>query len=69
MTQFKPDQLRNLVLLGHGSSGKTSLGEAILYNARVIKRLGKVEDGNTVSDYDPEEKSRGFSVLPGKTAR
>ncbi len=62
MTQFKPDQLRNLVLLGHGSSGKTSLGEAILYNARVIKRLGKVEDGNTVSDYDPEEKSRGFSV-------
>ena len=62
MSQFKPDQIRNLVLLGHGSSGKTSLGEALLFSAGAIKRLGKVEDGNTVSDYDPEEKSRGFSV-------
>ncbi|MGC9359135.1 MAG: elongation factor G [Anaerolineae bacterium] len=62
MTQFNPDRLRNLVLLGHGSSGKTSLSEALLFNAGVIQRLGTIEDGNTVSDYDPEEKSRGFSV-------
>ncbi|MGI6380843.1 MAG: elongation factor G [Anaerolineae bacterium] len=62
MTQFTPDRIRNLVLLGHGSSGKTSLGEALLYTAGAIKRLGKVEDGNTASDYDPEEKNRGFSV-------
>lgn len=50
MSQFKPDQIRNLVLLGHGSSGKTSLGEALLFSAGAIKRLGKVEDGNTVSE-------------------
>ncbi|MFQ6015114.1 MAG: elongation factor G [Anaerolineae bacterium] len=56
------DKLKNVVLLGHGSSGKTSLSEAMLYNAGVTNRLGKVDEGNTVSDYDAEEISRKISV-------
>jgi len=58
----KVDQLRNLVLLGHGNSGKTSLAEAMLYDAGVISRLGRIEDKNTVSDYEDEEQRRGLSV-------
>ena len=49
-------------MLGHGSSGKTSLGEAMLFGAGATTRLGRVEDKNTVSDYDDEEQARGFSV-------
>ena len=60
--EYKIEQLRNVVLLGHGSSGKTSLGEAMLFNAGAISRVGRVEDKNTVSDYDEEEQTRGFSV-------
>jgi len=60
--EYKIEQLRNVVLLGHGSSGKTSLGEAMLFNAGAISRMGRVEDKNTVSDYDEEEQTRGFSV-------
>jgi len=55
-------QIRNIVLLGHGGCGKTSLGEAMLYITKGTDRLGKVEDGNTVSDYDAEETKRGFSL-------
>lgn len=63
MRQYsKIEELRNLVLLGHGSSGKTSLAEAMLFNAGVISRLGRVEDKNTVSDYEEEEHRRGLSV-------
>jgi len=58
----KSARLRNLVFLGHGGSGKTSLAEAMLYDAGIISRLGRVEEGNTVSDYDEEEHRRGFSV-------
>lgn len=54
--------IRNIVLVGHGSSGKTSLAEAILHKTGMINRLGSVDEKNTVSDYDEEEKSRGNSI-------
>ncbi|HOK96358.1 MAG TPA: GTP-binding protein, partial [Anaerohalosphaeraceae bacterium] len=54
--------IRNIVLLGHGNAGKTSLVEAILHTAGVTTRLGSVEEKNTVSDYDDEEKQRGNSI-------
>jgi len=53
---------RNVVLLGHGGAGKTSLAEAILHKAGVINRLGSVDEKNTVSDFDEEEKNRGHSI-------
>jgi elongation factor G len=54
--------IRNIVLLGHGGVGKTSLAESILHKCGVINRLGTVTDKNTVSDFDDEEKSRGYSI-------
>lgn len=62
MKVYSVKQLRNVVLLGHGSAGKTSLAEAMLYNTGAISRLGKVEEGTTVSDYDPEELERRISI-------
>jgi len=62
MPTFDVHHLRNIVLLGHSSAGKTSLGEALLFSAGQTTRLGKVEEGNTVSDYDPEEVRRRISV-------
>jgi len=62
MKDYAVEGMRNVVLLGHGSSGKTSLSEAILFDAGAISRLGRVEDKNTTSDYDEEEQLRGFSV-------
>ena len=54
--------IRNVALVGHAGSGKTSLAEAVLFDAKVTTRIGKVEDGNTVSDYEPEENRRVSSV-------
>ena len=54
--------IRNVCFLGHGDSGKTSLAEAILFFTKNSDRHGRVPDGNTVSDYDPEEIKRGFSI-------
>jgi elongation factor G len=54
--------LRNEVLLGHSGSGKTSLGEAALFHTKATTRLGSITDGNTVSDFEPEEVKRGGSV-------
>lgn len=54
--------IRNLVVVSHGNAGKTTLSEAILFKRKIIGRMGKVEDGNTVSDYQPEEKERKFSI-------
>ena len=58
----KLGDIRNIVLLGHGGAGKTSLAEAILHKTGAINRLGVVEDKSTVGDYDDEEKSRGYSI-------
>ena len=56
---------RTYALVGHGGSGKTSVAEMLLFNAGVVNRLGKVEDGNTVLDYEPEEIKRRGSIQPG----
>ena len=62
MKSYKVEELRNLCLIAHSGAGKTSLTEAMLYNTGAISRLGRVDDGNTVSDYDPEEIRRRISV-------
>ena len=62
MNAYTSEQLRNVVLLGHSGAGKTMLGEAMLFASGVTNRLGRVEDGNTVSDYDAEEHARTYSI-------
>ncbi len=62
MNIYTTDKIRNVVLLGHGGSGKTSLVESMAYLAGITSRMGKVEDGNTVSDFGKEEQKRGISI-------
>ena len=62
MNIYTTDKIRNVVLLGHGGCGKTSLVEAMAYISGLTTRIGKVTDGNTISDYDKEEIKRKFSI-------
>ena len=62
MKNYASNRVRNVVLLGHSGSGKTTYAEAALYYSGATKRFGKVEDGNTVSDYDQDEIKKGFSL-------
>ena len=62
MKVYRTDEIRNVVLLGHGGCGKTSLVEAMAYVSGATNRMGKVADGNTISDFDKEEQKRGFSI-------
>ncbi|AKC64368.1 elongation factor G [Clostridium sporogenes] len=59
---YSTTNLRNIGIIGHSGSGKTSLVEAILYSTNTVDRLGNIEEGNTVSDYDTEEKKRKISI-------
>ncbi len=62
MKVYTTDKIRNVVLLGHGGSGKTSLVESMAYLSGITSRLGKITDGNTISDFGKEEQKRQFSI-------
>ena len=62
MQKYGLDNIRNTVLLSHGGAGKTSVAEAILFTAGAINRLGKVDEGSSTSDYDPDEIKRKISI-------
>ena len=62
MATFPVNRIRNVCIMGHGGDGKTSLVESLLFTAGVIDRVGKVPEGNTVCDFDPEEVKRQFSI-------
>ena len=62
MAEFQTKDIRNIALMGHGGEGKTTLTEAMLFAAHIIDRQGKVEDGNTTTDFDPEEVRRHCSI-------
>lgn len=75
MNVYTTDRIRNVVLLGHGGCGKTSLVEAMAYLAGLTTRMGTVADKNTISDFDKEETKRQFSIhtsvvaIRGKTTK
>ena len=62
MSVYSVDKIRNVCVMGHGGDGKTSLVESMLYMTKATDRMGKIADGNTVCDYDPEEIRRKFSI-------
>ncbi len=62
MKEYTTDLLRNVALIGHQGAGKTSLAESLLFNTGAITRLGKIEERNTVADFDEDEQDRGLSI-------
>ena len=62
MKTYDAKDIRNVLLVGHGGAGKTTLLEAMLFTSGAITRMGTIEDGNTVSDHDPDEQRKGISV-------
>ena len=62
MADYKTNDIRNIALMGHGGEGKTTLTEAMLYAAHIVDRQGRVEDGNTTTDFEPEEVKRHNSI-------
>ncbi len=62
MNVYTTDKIRNVIVLGHGGAGKTTVVEAMAYLSGLTTRMGKISDGNTISDYDKEEIKRGFSI-------
>ena len=68
MRTYHSNEIGNVVVLGHSGSGKTSVIEAMAYRAGITNRIGRIEDGNTLSDYSPEEIKRqssiGLSIIP-----
>ncbi|WAM32345.1 elongation factor G [Caldicellulosiruptor naganoensis] len=62
MKEYAPQYIKNVVLLGHGGDGKTILTDSMLFNAKCIDRIGKIEEGTTTSDFDPEEIKRRISI-------
>ncbi len=62
MRLYELKKIRNVAVVGHVNTGKTTMAEAILFKKKLITRMGKVEDGNTASDYQPEEKERAISI-------
>ena len=67
LKKYDTSQIRNVAIIGHGGTGKPMLTEAILFHAGATKRKGSISDGNTVSDYDPEEIKRGTSISTALT--
>ena len=62
MKKYSTEKLRNVCLMGHGGVGKTSFAEAMIFDSKASDRLGKISDGTTVTDYDPEEIKRAISI-------
>lgn len=62
MRPYSPDRIRNVAVVGHGSTGKTSLVEAMLFTAKAVDRVGKVDDGTATTDFDPEEQRRKHTI-------
>ena len=62
MKEYGPDSIRNIALIGHSGSGKTTLAEILLFTAHEINRIGSIAEGNTVSDYTPNEIEKQISI-------